>query len=164
MYGRSKSTSRERGLVSRWNWTLRRDESRCWSDGDLVVNHSNVWYLRWTHKDSVQIKRVRIRDDFFVFCQDSRGIVAIQYLRVLSEQFKRIANRHSFRVVFRPKWRVKDQEVRHACQEPFREDRIVFYIRTHVTVKVLCMLGRNGTFSRPERKSTCTKSDWQTRT
>ena len=34
--------------------------------------------------------------------QESRGAVTIPYLKGLSEQFRRIANRHSFRVAFKP--------------------------------------------------------------
>ena len=34
--------------------------------------------------------------------QESRGAVTIPYLKGLSEQFRRTANRHSFRIAFKP--------------------------------------------------------------
>ena len=40
--------------------------------------------------------------------QESRGVVTIAYLKGLSEQFRRTANRHSFRVAFKPGRKIKD--------------------------------------------------------
>ena len=39
---------------------------------------------------------------------ESRGVVTIPYLKGLSEQFRRTANRHSFRVAFKPGRKVRD--------------------------------------------------------
>ena len=46
----------------------------------------------------------------------SRGVVTVPYLRGLSEQFRRISNRHSFRVVFKPGRKIK--QIKRTCQEP----------------------------------------------
>ena len=53
------------------------------------------------------------------------------YSRGLSEQFRRIANEHSFRVAFRP--RMKVQDVKHTCQEPLGESQlcVVYKIPCH---------------------------------
>ena len=51
--------------------------------------------------------------------QESRRVVTIPYLRGLSEQFRRIANQHSFRFTLNPGGKVK--EVKHTYQEPLGE-------------------------------------------
>ena len=51
--------------------------------------------------------------------QECRGVVTILYLKGLSEQFKRTANRHSFRVAFKPGRKLK--EIKRTCQEQLRE-------------------------------------------
>ena len=51
--------------------------------------------------------------------QESRGAVTIPYLKGLSERFRRTANRHSFRVAFKPGRKIK--EIKRTCQEPLGE-------------------------------------------
>ena len=51
--------------------------------------------------------------------QESHGVVTIPYLKGLSEQFRRTANRHSFRVAFKPGRKMKG--TKHTCQEPLGE-------------------------------------------
>ena len=51
--------------------------------------------------------------------QENRGVVTIPYLKGLSEQFRRTANRHSFRVAFKPGRKIK--EIKRTCQEPLGE-------------------------------------------
>ena len=51
--------------------------------------------------------------------QESRRVVAILYLKRFSEQFRRTANRHSFRVAFKPGRKIK--EIKRTCQEPLGE-------------------------------------------
>ena len=51
--------------------------------------------------------------------QESRGVVAIPYLKGLPKQFRRSANRHSFRVAFKPGRKIK--EIKRTCQEPLGE-------------------------------------------
>ncbi|KAL9986883.1 hypothetical protein ACROYT_G001092, partial [Oculina patagonica] len=51
--------------------------------------------------------------------QESRGTVTIPYLKGLSERFRRTANRHSFRVAFKPGRKIK--EIKRTCQEPLGE-------------------------------------------
>ena len=51
--------------------------------------------------------------------QESRGAVTIPYLKGLSEQFRRTANRHSFRVAFKPGRKIK--EIKRTCQDPLGE-------------------------------------------
>ena len=51
--------------------------------------------------------------------QESRGVVTIPYLKGLSEQFRRTANRHSFRAAFKPGRKIK--EIKRTCQEPLGE-------------------------------------------
>ena len=53
--------------------------------------------------------------------RESRGVVTIPYLKGLSEQFRRTANRHSFRVAFKPGRKIKD--IKRTCQEPLGERR-----------------------------------------
>ena len=59
---------------------------------------------------------------------ESRGVVTIPYLKGLSEQFRRTANRHSFRVAFKPGRKIKD--IKRTCQEPLgkREKCVVYKI------------------------------------
>ena len=64
--------------------------------------------------------------------QESRGAMTIHvpYLKELSEQFRRTANRHSFRVAFKPERKIK--EIKCRCQEPLGErQKCVVY-------KILC--------------------------
>ena len=51
--------------------------------------------------------------------QERRGVVIIRYLKGLSEQFRRTANRHSFRVAFKPGRNVK--EIKRTCQARWRK-------------------------------------------
>ena len=51
--------------------------------------------------------------------QGSRGVVTIPYLKGLSEQFRKNANRYSFRVAFKPGRMIK--EIKRTCQEPLGE-------------------------------------------
>ncbi|XP_068756681.1 uncharacterized protein [Montipora capricornis] len=51
--------------------------------------------------------------------QEDRGVVTITYLKGVSEQFWRTANRHSFRVAFKPGRKIK--EIKRKCQEPLGE-------------------------------------------
>ena len=51
--------------------------------------------------------------------QESRGVVTKPYLKELSEQVRRTANRHSFRVAFKPGRKIKD--IKRTCQEPLGE-------------------------------------------
>ena len=52
--------------------------------------------------------------------------MTIPYLKRLSEQFRRTANRHSFRVPFKPERKIK--EIKHTCQESLGErQRCVVY-------------------------------------
>ena len=51
--------------------------------------------------------------------QESRGVVTIPYLKGLSEQFRRTANRHCFRVGFKPGRKIK--EIKRTCQEQLGE-------------------------------------------
>ena len=51
--------------------------------------------------------------------QESREVVTIPYLKGLSEQFRRTANRNSFRVAFKPGGKIK--EIKRTCLEPLRE-------------------------------------------
>lgn len=45
--------------------------------------------------------------------------MTILYLKRFSEQFRRTANRHSFRVAFKPGRKIK--EIKRTCQEPLGE-------------------------------------------
>ena len=51
--------------------------------------------------------------------QENRGVVTIPYLKGVSEQFRRTANRHSFRVAFKPGRKIK--EIKRTCQKPLGE-------------------------------------------
>ena len=51
--------------------------------------------------------------------RENRRTVTIPYLKGLSEQFRRSANRHSFRVAFKPGRKVR--EIKYTCQEPLDE-------------------------------------------
>lgn len=51
--------------------------------------------------------------------QESHGVVTVSYLRELPEQFRRIADPHSFCAAFRPGRKVK--KLKHTCQEPLGE-------------------------------------------
>ena len=51
--------------------------------------------------------------------QECRGMVVVPYVRGLSEQFKRLAARHSFRMAFKPGKKMKELKTR--AQEPLGE-------------------------------------------
>ena len=59
--------------------------------------------------------------------QENRGVVTIPYLKGLSEQFRRTAYRHSFRVAFKPGRKVK--EFKRTCREPLGEKQKCFVYR-----------------------------------
>ena len=75
--------------------------------------------------------------------QENRGVVTIPYLKGLSEQFRRrTANRHSFRVAFKPGRKIK--EIKRTCQEPLgeRQKRVV-YTEDSLCLPGDCVCGRN---------------------
>ena len=45
--------------------------------------------------------------------QENREVVTIPYLKELSEQFRRTANRHSFQVAFKPGRKIKEAGISH---------------------------------------------------
>ena len=51
--------------------------------------------------------------------QGCRGMVVVPYVRGLSEQFRRLAARHSFRTAFKPGSKIK--ELKERAQEPLGE-------------------------------------------
>ena len=66
------------------------------------------------------------------------GVATIPYLKGLSEQIRRSANRHSFRVAFKPGRKVK--EIKGTCQEPLGErQKCVVYTISCACQNTLCM-------------------------
>ena len=62
--------------------------------------------------------------------EESRGTVTIPYLKNVSERFKRIVSRHSFRVAFKPGRKLK--EIKSTFQEPLGERQ------KHVVYRIPC--------------------------
>ena len=59
------------------------------------------------------------------------------WLRGFSEQFRRSANRHSFRVAFKPGRKIK--EIKRTCQEPLGErQKCVIYKITYACQNTVC--------------------------
>ena len=70
--------------------------------------------------------------------QESHGVATILYLKGLSGQIRRSANRHSFRVAFKPGRKVK--EIKGTCQEPLGErQKCVVYTISCACQNTLCM-------------------------
>ena len=75
--------------------------------------------------------------------QESRGAVTIPYLKGLSEQFRRTANRHSFPVAFKPGRKIK--EIKRTCEEPLgkRQKCVVYKIPCIPSLPEYCVCRRN---------------------
>ena len=76
--------------------------------------------------------------------QESRGAVAIPYLKGLSEQSRRTANRHSFRVAFKPGRKIK--EIKRTCQEPLGEKQKCVVYKIPCTCQNTVYVERHGAF------------------
>ena len=53
--------------------------------------------------------------------QEYRGVVTVPYVRGLSEQFMRVAAKHSFRTVFKPGRKIRDQKAK--AVQPLEAER-----------------------------------------
>ena len=68
---------------------------------------------------------------------ESSGVVTIPYLKGLSEQFRRTANRHSFGVPFKPGRKI--EEIKRTRQEPLGESQKCVVYRFFVPARILYM-------------------------
>ena len=58
--------------------------------------------------------------------QEYRGVVTVPYVRGLSEKFKRVAAKHSFRTVFKPGRKIRDLKA-NAVQPIGKKQKDVIY-------------------------------------
>ena len=90
--------------------------------------------------------------------QESRVVVTIPYLKGLSEQFRRSANRHCFRVAFKPGRKIKD--IKRTCQEPLGERQKCVVYKIPCACQNTVYVGETWRlFQTRKKKNTWTKSD-----
>ncbi len=90
--------------------------------GDELKNVEDVFVANGFERKKVQeymkeSKEVENKDQLEE--QGCRGMVVVPYVRGLSEQFRRLAARHSFRTAFKPGSKIK--ELKKRAQEPLGE-------------------------------------------
>ena len=102
-----------------------------------IEQELSVTMITWCDNDGYPRERVRRymeetyqRNDRDQEKEESQGTVTIPYLKNLSERFKRIASRHSFRVAFKPGRKLK--KIKSTCQKPLGERQ------KHVAYRIPC--------------------------